>query len=239
MMQTIGCDFRREGGRILGTTVLALLAGMTASVADGDWLGQRISFVLLALSALLIVAWIFRLFQQSLFSDEARFLMTLPISTGSLLKGKLAVGIMWTSIAELAYCTPVLYGLLRNEALAFEQDHMQMIIYWMMERDCSQGDISLFFALVVPIVLIGDGLFCSLMLYLCFLKNNGKKQGTVFLVAGSVAAAALLYLVFGALVRKGLFPVWLIYLSAAAGAALIAVLFRHCKKVMEVGHDVS
>ena len=127
---------------MIGTTVLAFLAGLITSLADGDAFSLSLGTGLLILTVILLAVRILRLYQKSLFTEEAHFLMTLPMPAKDLLRGRLAVGIMWMSMAEIAYCSPILLSLLYNEADAFEQDKMQVIIYWMMERESSTVDIT-------------------------------------------------------------------------------------------------
>ena len=165
--------------------------------------------------------------------------MTLPMPAKDLLRGRLAVGIMWMSMAEIAYCSPLLFVLLGKEANPFEEDTMQSIIFWMMERGSSTGDISVLAALLVPLILIADGLLCSLALYLCFLRNNGKKKGAWLMTAGTVAGAALLGFAFVTLLGKGSFPFGMLYAVAAGGAVMTVLLFRHCRVLLETGHDVG
>ncbi len=239
MMRTIGCDLTREGGRIIGTTVLAFLAGLITSLADGDTFSLSLGTGLLILTVILLAVRILRLYQKSLFTEEAHFLMTLPMPAKDLLRGRLAVGIMWMSMAEIAYCSPLLFVLLGKEANPFEEDTMQSIIFWMMERGSSTGDISVLAALLVPLILIADGLLCSLALYLCFLRNNGKKKGAWLMTAGTVAGAALLGFAFVTLLGKGSFPFGMLYAVAAGGAVMTVLLFRHCRVLLETGHDVG
>ncbi len=207
MMQIIGCDLTREGGRMIGTTVLAFLAGLITSLADGDAFSLSLGTGLLILTVILLAVRILRLYQKSLFTEEAHFLMTLPMPAKDLLRGRLAVGIMWMSMAEIAYCSPLLFVLLGKEANPFEEDTMQSIIYWMMERESSTVDITVLAALLVPLILIAE-LNCSAgsASYLCFLKNNGKKKGAWLMTAGTVAGAALLGFAFVTLLGKAVFP---------------------------------
>lgn len=239
MMQTIGCDLTREGGRMIGTTFLAFLAGLITSLADGDAFTLSLGTGLLVLTVILIAVRIPCLYQRSLFTEEAHFLMTLPTPAKDLLRGRLSVGVMWMSMAEIAYCGPLLFILLCKETNPFEEDMMQSILYWMMERGSSPGGISVLSALLVPLILIADGLFCSLVLYLCFLKNNGKKKGALLLAAGTAAGVALLGFVFMTLLGKGSFPFGLLYAAAAGGVILTALLFRRCRALLETGHDVA
>lgn len=239
MMQTIGCDLKREGGRIVGTTVLALLAGFITCAADGDAFSLSLGTGLLLLTVILIVVGIIRLYQQSLFSEEAHFLMTLPIAGKSLLRGKFAVAVMWMSMAEIVYCSPLLVVLLCKEPNWFEEEQMQSIIYWMMERGGSQGDISVLAALLVPLILFADGLFCSLVLYLCFLKNSGKKKGAVLFTSAVVTVSASLGIVFAEQLGMGIFPFGMVYTMAAGGAVLTVLLFRRCTELLEKAHDVA
>ncbi|MEY8298290.1 hypothetical protein AAK943_15060 [Emergencia timonensis] len=239
MMQIIGCDLTREGGRMIGTTVLAFLAGLITSLADGDAFSLSLGTGLLILTVILLAVRILRLYQKSLFTEEAHFLMTLPMPAKDLLRGRLAVGIMWMSMAEIAYCSPILLSLLYNEADAFEQDKMQVIIYWMMERESSTVDITVLAALLVPLILIADGLLCSLTLYLCFLKNNGNKKGVLLMIVGTAATAGLLGLAFVTLLEKGSFPFGMLYAVAAGGAVMTVLLFRRCRALLETGHDVA
>ena len=88
MMQIIGCDLTREGGRMIGTTVLAFLAGLITSLADGDAFSLSLGTGLLILTVILLAVRILRLYQKSLFTEEAHFLMTLPMPAKDLLRGQ-------------------------------------------------------------------------------------------------------------------------------------------------------
>ena len=73
MMQIIGCDLTREGGRMIGTTVLAFLAGLITSLADGDAFSLSLGTGLLILTVILLAVRILRLYQKSLFYGRSAF----------------------------------------------------------------------------------------------------------------------------------------------------------------------